>query len=125
MGVVWSKVTGASLVRMEPTITRPIIMSKSSLPASVVASCASPTVPPAPGTLKTSTCGTMPVSCRTVCIALEVPSQPPPGEAGAIIRSDCGGSWARVSPTPDSRRKGAKNKRSVIRFIRHLFLFEC
>src|SRR5690606_38814082 len=106
MGVVFASVTGASLLRMAPTITRPIIIRMSSWPDSVVASCARPIVPPAPGTLKTSTFETMPASCRAVCIAREVPSQPPPGDAGAMMRSDAGGCAMATPRAPRAAMSG-------------------
>src|SRR5690554_6025191 len=51
MGVVSARVTADWLVRMAPTMTRPVIISRSPEPRSAPASRARPMVPPAPGTV--------------------------------------------------------------------------
>ena len=51
IGVVLERSTGDLLVSIAPIITRPITISSLDLPACLEASCESPIVPPAPGTL--------------------------------------------------------------------------
>ena len=86
IGVASVTLTGDSLVSTAPTMTRPIIIS-SALSVSRL-SWPSPTVPPAPVTLKTCTLRDIPAcSWMTRCISRAVVSQPPPGLAGAMIRN--------------------------------------
>ena len=51
IGVVLERSVGDLLVSIAPIITRPITISSLDLPACLEASCESPIVPPAPGTL--------------------------------------------------------------------------
>ncbi len=85
IGVTWSRVTGDWLVAMAPTITKPIIIIICSSPALSLTSWARPTVPPAPGTLKTSTLWSITPLWSTCWTSRAVVSQPPPGAAGAMI----------------------------------------
>ncbi len=86
IGVTSAKVTGDLFDRMAPTITRPDTISELPSPF-FFANWAIPTVPPAPATFSTVTDFTMPAACRTSCMTRAVPSQPPPGAAGAMIVS--------------------------------------
>src|SRR5665811_152822 len=71
----------------------------------------------ASGTLNTSTVSTIPSFCKAACISRAVPSQPPPGEAGAMIWSvsDCHSvqstSWATVN------RAGSANENRKVNAI--------
>src|SRR3546814_20487591 len=65
-------------------MTRPLTINSAPWPDDP-ANCARPMVPPAPGTFVTSTFLTVFSFCRACCIARAVPSQPPPGEAGAMM----------------------------------------
>ena len=51
IGVVFDRSVGDLLVSIAPIITRPMTISSLDLPACLDASCESPIVPPAPGTL--------------------------------------------------------------------------
>src|SRR5688572_22614965 len=90
IGVTASRPTGDLLVRIAPTIVMPITMSWLPSPFAWLTNCASPTVPPAPGTLTTCTLLAAPVAVITCWSERAAPSQPPPGAAGAMIFSSRG-----------------------------------
>jgi hypothetical protein len=83
IGVTSFSVTLAWLVAMAPTITRPMTMSELSLRS--LASWARPTVPPAPSTFLTVTDFASLPDSNAAPMARAVPSQPPPGAAGAMM----------------------------------------
>jgi hypothetical protein len=86
IGVTWSIETGERFVSIAPSITRPMTMSWYGSPSAFETSCESPSVPPAPPTLKTSAPPCSANDSRIVdCRARAVESQPPPGSAGAMI----------------------------------------
>jgi hypothetical protein len=87
MGSASASVTGERCITMPPSMMSPDTSSVSPLPRSDPTNRARPMVPAAPGTLSTMGVLTMPVRCSTCCIARAVWSQPPPGAAGATIRS--------------------------------------
>ena len=82
IGVTASRPTGDLLVRIAPTIVMPITISWLPSPFALLTNWASPTVPPAPGTLTTCTLLAAPVAVMTCCSERAAPSQPPPGAAG-------------------------------------------
>ena len=64
IGVTWSRVTGDLLVRIAPTMTKPLTMSWLPSPLALLTNWAMPMVPPAPGTLVTCTLLAMPDCVR-------------------------------------------------------------
>src|SRR5918997_1826281 len=87
-GTVVSSLTGDLFVSIAPVITRPIVITVWPSPRFWLISSARPTVPPAPGRLTTSIdCAAIFCPWSTSCTLREVVSQPPPGAAGAMIRS--------------------------------------
>ena len=89
IGVVLVRSTGDLLVTTPPTITSPVTISWCALPLWLLTSSASPMVPAAPVTLRTS--ADCPLrrfaSWSAFCIDRAVVSQPPPAAAGAMICS--------------------------------------
>ena len=55
IGVTWSRVTGALLVRIAPTMTKPLTISWLPSPLALFTNWAMPMVPPAPGMFVTCT----------------------------------------------------------------------
>ena len=63
---------------------------------------ANPIVPAAPVTFSTATVRTSPSACSACCSARAVWSQPPPGAAGAVIRSSGQGCWPKAGAATTS-----------------------
>src|SRR4051795_2581695 len=95
IGVVWSSLAWDLLVYCAPTTPSPIIIMRSPLPFSDAVRD-SPTVPPAPARLNTSTFLVTPTSSITLAAARAVVSYPPPAVFGTMKRSPVSG----LSPPP-------------------------
>ena len=87
IGVVRESGTSEPLVSIAPSITSPVIISWYGSPEDFETSWESPSVPPAPSTLKTSIPSSSFESCDAPWNARAVVSQPPPAAAGAMIDS--------------------------------------
>ncbi len=113
IGVVFSSVTADWLVRMAPTITRPLTIRTFGLPFSLSASCARPIVPPAPVTFSTVADLAMPADCMASCMARAVWSQPPPGLAGAMILMSSRAKALDAAARPADRANAARVRRAI------------
>ena len=102
IGVVRSSATSEPLVSIAPSITSPVIISWYGSPEDFETSCESPSVPPAPSTLKTSTPSSSFASRDAAWNARAVVSQPPPGAAGAMIETCRVGYGCDASSPPDA-----------------------
>src|SRR5262245_51312620 len=123
IGVTWSRLTGDLLVRMAPTMTKPLTMSWLPSPLAPLTNWAMPTVPPAPATLVTCTLRAIFSATSACCIDRAVWSQPPPGAAGAMILSsiwaNADGANTATRAAPASMVRMTFNK-AGIRFLRKL-----
>ena len=102
IGVVRSSATSDPFVSIAPSITSPVIISWYGSPEDFETSCESPSVPPAPSTLKTSTPSSSFASRDAAWNARAVVSQPPPGAAGAMIEICRVGYGCDASSPPDA-----------------------
>ena len=87
IGVVRVIGTSVPFVSIAPSITSPVIISWYGSPLDFDTSSESPSVPPAPSTLNTSTPSSNPASREEAWNARAVVSHPPPAAAGAMIAS--------------------------------------
>ena len=101
IGVVALSGTSEPLVSIAPSITSPVIISWYGSPEDFDTSCESPSVPPAPSTLKTSMPSSSFASREDDWKARAVVSQPPPAAAGAMIETCRVGYGCDASSAPD------------------------
>ena len=102
IGVVRESGTSEPLVSIAPSITSPVIISWYGSPEDFETSWESPSVPPAPSTLKTSMPSSSLESRDAAWNARAVVSQPPPAAAGAMIESWRVGYGCEASSPPEA-----------------------
>ena len=84
-GVTLARVTGDLLVRIAPSMTRPLTRMASPFLPRPETNCARPIVPPAPPMFSTLTPEASLSASSAAWMARAVWSQPPPGLAGAMM----------------------------------------
>ena len=101
-GVTSASVIGDACITTPPSMISPETISASPRPRSAPMNRANPIVPAAPVTFSTATVRTSPSACSACCSARAVWSQPPPGAAGAVIRSSGQGCWPKAGAATTS-----------------------